>query len=288
LFCIVWPPGCSTTSSSLLALRQETRPIEHKTGHFASEQHIYIKSQSKRNNSLASGNCSVQVRVWRHCCGIRNDILTRAYIQPREERRSEQSKSTTVFASASALAESQTGVSARPEQADSPPFPPGLNTGRTTCRQLRALSDSLTQQRVYPPATPPSPRPTFLFFPLHQPSPRNSPSRPNRTCLTHRLTVNRAPKSLPARAPTTGSRRPPPLLITQSRTSSRDPRNYAAAAMVGSATYTDAEIAWILDQALAGTKSADIQNGFRRFGRGLSASQLRYVKGKYGRDPRFK
>ncbi|UNI23529.1 hypothetical protein JDV02_009348 [Purpureocillium takamizusanense] len=57
--------------------------------------------------------------------------------------------------------------------------------------------------------------------------------------------------------------------------------------MVGSATYTDAEIAWILDQALAGTKASDIQNGFRRFGRGLSASQLRYVKGKYGRDPRF-
>ncbi|KAJ6442964.1 S-adenosylmethionine-dependent methyltransferase-like protein [Purpureocillium lavendulum] len=52
-------------------------------------------------------------------------------------------------------------------------------------------------------------------------------------------------------------------------------------------TYTDAEIAWILDQALAGSKSVDIQNGFRRFGRGLSASQLRYVKGKYGRDPRF-
>lgn len=59
--------------------------------------------------------------------------------------------------------------------------------------------------------------------------------------------------------------------------------------MVGAATYTDDEIAWVLDQVLASVKAADLQAGFQqRFGRALSSSQLRYVKSKYGRDPRFK
>ncbi|EQK97464.1 hypothetical protein OCS_06824 [Ophiocordyceps sinensis CO18] len=59
--------------------------------------------------------------------------------------------------------------------------------------------------------------------------------------------------------------------------------------MVGSATYTDEEILWILDQVLAKAKPADIQSGFSHlFGRDIGPSQIRYVKNKYGKDPRFK
>lgn len=59
--------------------------------------------------------------------------------------------------------------------------------------------------------------------------------------------------------------------------------------MVGSATYTDQEIIWILDQILAKAKNEDIQTAFgRRFGRDIGPSQIRHVKNKYGRDPRFK
>lgn len=59
--------------------------------------------------------------------------------------------------------------------------------------------------------------------------------------------------------------------------------------MVGSAIYTDQEILWILEQVLAKTKPADIQSGFSlRFSRDIGPSQIRYVKNKYGKDPRFK
>ncbi|KND91340.1 hypothetical protein TOPH_04042 [Tolypocladium ophioglossoides CBS 100239] len=59
--------------------------------------------------------------------------------------------------------------------------------------------------------------------------------------------------------------------------------------MVGSATYSDEEITWVLERVLAKAKPADIQVGFgSRFGRELIGSQVRYLKNKYGRDPRFK
>ncbi|PHH85271.1 hypothetical protein CDD83_669 [Cordyceps sp. RAO-2017] len=71
---------------------------------------------------------------------------------------------------------------------------------------------------------------------------------------------------------------------------SQQPQKHGlAGAMVGSALYTDDEIAWVLDQVIAKAKPADIQQGFSHFfGREIGASQVRYLKNKYGRDPRFK
>ncbi|KYK54667.1 hypothetical protein DCS_06627 [Drechmeria coniospora] len=58
--------------------------------------------------------------------------------------------------------------------------------------------------------------------------------------------------------------------------------------MVGAPTYTDQEISFVLEKVLGKATNLAIRNGFeRRFGRPLSASQLRYLKGKYGKDPRF-
>ncbi|POR32742.1 Uncharacterized protein TPAR_07046 [Tolypocladium paradoxum] len=58
--------------------------------------------------------------------------------------------------------------------------------------------------------------------------------------------------------------------------------------MVGSATYSDEEITWVLERVLARARAADIQVGFEgRFGRKLIGTQVRYLKNKYGRDPRF-
>ena len=59
--------------------------------------------------------------------------------------------------------------------------------------------------------------------------------------------------------------------------------------MAGSPTYTDEQIIWVLDRVLAKARPVDIQVGFEsRFERRLTGPQLRYLKTKYGRDPRFK
>ncbi|PNY24630.1 Uncharacterized protein TCAP_05424 [Tolypocladium capitatum] len=52
--------------------------------------------------------------------------------------------------------------------------------------------------------------------------------------------------------------------------------------MVGSATYSDEEITWVLERVLAKDKPADIQVGFgSRFGRELIGSQVRYLKNNW-------
>lgn len=59
--------------------------------------------------------------------------------------------------------------------------------------------------------------------------------------------------------------------------------------MVGSAQYTDKEINWVLTAVVNKHKVAYIQVNFElEFGRPLNNNQVRYIKNKYGKDPRFK
>ncbi|KAH7321246.1 hypothetical protein B0I35DRAFT_501362 [Stachybotrys elegans] len=59
--------------------------------------------------------------------------------------------------------------------------------------------------------------------------------------------------------------------------------------MVGSASYRNEEIKWLLDQLVEGEEAKAIIDGFKRnFKRSLTKNQLRYIKNKYGRAPEFK
>lgn len=59
--------------------------------------------------------------------------------------------------------------------------------------------------------------------------------------------------------------------------------------MAGTAQYTDDEIEWVLKLVVKRVKSGMIQTGFeKKFGRPLKANQVRYVKNKYGKDPKYK
>ncbi|PON30621.1 hypothetical protein TGAM01_v200041 [Trichoderma gamsii] len=58
--------------------------------------------------------------------------------------------------------------------------------------------------------------------------------------------------------------------------------------MVGSAQYQDNEIEWVLSAVVKKKKQLYIQTQFReKFGRALNHNQIRYIKNKYGKDPRF-
>ncbi|RCI12621.1 hypothetical protein L249_0316 [Ophiocordyceps polyrhachis-furcata BCC 54312] len=58
--------------------------------------------------------------------------------------------------------------------------------------------------------------------------------------------------------------------------------------MVGTASYKDQEIAWVLQQVIDKTVGHVVMQGFEHlFGRPLSMQQIRYLRNKYGRDPRF-
>ena len=58
--------------------------------------------------------------------------------------------------------------------------------------------------------------------------------------------------------------------------------------MAGSQQYKDVEILFILKAILLGLSFRWIVDMFeKRFGRRLTDNQLRYIKNKYGRDPRF-
>jgi hypothetical protein len=59
--------------------------------------------------------------------------------------------------------------------------------------------------------------------------------------------------------------------------------------MVGSTQYQDNEIEWVLSAVVTKKKQLYIQTQFReKFGRALNHNQIRYIKNKYGKDPRFK
>ncbi|KAL6904671.1 hypothetical protein GGI43DRAFT_432110 [Trichoderma evansii] len=58
--------------------------------------------------------------------------------------------------------------------------------------------------------------------------------------------------------------------------------------MVGAAQYQDKEIDWILSAVVSKKKPSYIQTHFKeKFGRALNHNQIRYIKNKYGKDPRF-
>ncbi|KAL7926765.1 hypothetical protein ACQKWADRAFT_326915 [Trichoderma austrokoningii] len=58
--------------------------------------------------------------------------------------------------------------------------------------------------------------------------------------------------------------------------------------MVGSAQYQDQEIEWVLAAIVSKQKQAYIQSHFKKkFGRVLNYNQIRYIKNKYGKDPKF-
>lgn len=59
--------------------------------------------------------------------------------------------------------------------------------------------------------------------------------------------------------------------------------------MVGTATYTNEEIEYVLNCVLDNKRHEAITRGFQaRFGRPLSPNQVRYLKNKYGTSPQFK
>jgi hypothetical protein len=59
--------------------------------------------------------------------------------------------------------------------------------------------------------------------------------------------------------------------------------------MVGAAQYQDKEIDWVLSAVVGKKKQSYIQIHFKeKFGRTLNHNQIRYIKNKYGKDPRFK
>ncbi|KAK1254994.1 hypothetical protein MKX08_008989 [Trichoderma sp. CBMAI-0020] len=58
--------------------------------------------------------------------------------------------------------------------------------------------------------------------------------------------------------------------------------------MVGAAQYQDNEIEWVLSAVVTKKKQSYIQTHFKeKFGRELNHNQIRYIKNKYGKDPRF-
>ncbi|KAK5992783.1 hypothetical protein PT974_06199 [Cladobotryum mycophilum] len=58
--------------------------------------------------------------------------------------------------------------------------------------------------------------------------------------------------------------------------------------MVGSAQYRDEEIGWVLNAVVARKNQEYIQHNFEElFGRPLNHNQIRYIKNKYGKDPKF-
>ncbi|KAH8129799.1 hypothetical protein LI328DRAFT_162359 [Trichoderma asperelloides] len=58
--------------------------------------------------------------------------------------------------------------------------------------------------------------------------------------------------------------------------------------MVGAAQYQDKEIDWVLSAVVSKKKQSYIQTHFKeKFGRALNHNQIRYIKNKYGKDPRF-
>ncbi|KAL7943209.1 hypothetical protein V8C42DRAFT_359338 [Trichoderma barbatum] len=58
--------------------------------------------------------------------------------------------------------------------------------------------------------------------------------------------------------------------------------------MVGAAQYLDDEIGWVLSAVVDKKKQSYIQTHFKdKFGRSLNHNQIRYIKNKYGKDPRF-
>ncbi|KAI5467304.1 hypothetical protein BGZ63DRAFT_459316 [Mariannaea sp. PMI_226] len=59
--------------------------------------------------------------------------------------------------------------------------------------------------------------------------------------------------------------------------------------MVGQNTYTSDQIEFLLDNFISGTDGAQIRAEFKeRFEKKLSNNQLRYVRNKYGKDPKYK
>lgn len=65
--------------------------------------------------------------------------------------------------------------------------------------------------------------------------------------------------------------------------------NTGLEAMVGAAQYRDEEIDWVLTAVVNKKKQSYIQERFKhKFGRELNHNQIRYIKNKYGKDPKFK
>ena len=59
--------------------------------------------------------------------------------------------------------------------------------------------------------------------------------------------------------------------------------------MVGAAQYLDGEIQYVLEMVVEKRKVPEIKARFEaRFGKTLNNNQVRYIKNKYGKDPRFK
>jgi hypothetical protein len=59
--------------------------------------------------------------------------------------------------------------------------------------------------------------------------------------------------------------------------------------MVGAPLYPDNEIEWLLELIINGENASSIRAKFEdKFGRPLRKNQVRYIKNKYGKDPRFK
>lgn len=59
--------------------------------------------------------------------------------------------------------------------------------------------------------------------------------------------------------------------------------------MTGTPTYTPIEITFVLTAIVQNTRHTLISEDFEaKFGRKLGANQIRYIKNKYGKDPRYK
>lgn len=58
--------------------------------------------------------------------------------------------------------------------------------------------------------------------------------------------------------------------------------------MVGQNVYTEQEIRFILDLLIKEAKGPEISEAYdKEFGKPLTPNQLRYVKNKYGKDPKY-
>lgn len=58
--------------------------------------------------------------------------------------------------------------------------------------------------------------------------------------------------------------------------------------MVGQNVYKEEEITFILDMLVAGVDAEVISNAYyQRHNKTLTPNQLRYVKNKYGKDPKY-
>lgn len=59
--------------------------------------------------------------------------------------------------------------------------------------------------------------------------------------------------------------------------------------MVGTAQYRDEEIAWVLEMVVERKSIQETKDSYlSRFGKILNDNQIRYIKNKYGKDPKYK